>query len=106
MKIQGQLTSTTTTLWSNGTNEKKYLKTFIFYNVSETANDFHLHIVDNDSGNIGSANNANEFLYYALEAGQQIEWSPSFPIEFNYTNDSIQAIASNNNAINFIILGT
>jgi hypothetical protein len=106
MRIQGQLTSTITTLWSNPANEKKYFKTFIFYNVSGVTNDFTLHIVDNNSGNIGTADNGNEILYYTLNPNQQIEWSPSFPIEFNYTNDSIQAKASNDNAINFIILGT
>jgi len=106
MKIQGQLNSTITTLWSNGSNEKKFFKTFIFYNVADVTNDFHLYIVDNDSGNIGTADNTNEILYYTLESGQQIEWSPSFPIEFDSNNDSIQAKASNDTSINFILLGT
>lgn len=105
MRIQGTINASMTTLWSNPTNEIVYIKTLIFHNNSSLADDFAIHIVSSDGGFIGTASSSNRLLYQVLEAGETYEFSPSYPLEFNTQNDSIQGNGTNDGNINFIFLG-
>ena len=106
MLSQGTLNTSATSIYTNGSNSIKYLKSFIFHNSnSSSSSTIYLHVIKNSSGSVGNASLGNRILFTSLEAGETYEFSPSFPIDLSETNDTIQAKSDTDGDVNYFIFG-
>lgn len=103
MLVRGQLSSVVGSIFTNTTTAK--IKTIVFFNSGLVTNTVSVHIVPSNAGSVGTAGIANQILSIALTSGTTFEFSPSYPINFDAVNDSIQASATNGNQVNYFVMG-
>ena len=107
--IQSVVGIATTTIYTNSTNTKSYIKAFVLHNVGITTGIQAyclLHQVPNVSGSIGTAGTTNQFFSQYLNAGETTFLEYPYPLTLTGTNDTIVLrVLTANQRINVQILG-
>lgn len=101
----GQLSTLPQVIFENPQNSIIYIKTILLHNTSEDNVIFQIYRVQNDQGAIGSPITSNQYFEVELAGKETFEISPSMPFTFRLQNDSIQAKASVDATINYMLLG-
>lgn len=104
MLFQGQLSGTASAIVTVGVTEKIQAKTFLLYNNDSADIDVFFHFVPNASGALGTANNTNR-VSLTVPTGKTVEFSPSYPVEYDSENDAIFASAATASMINCFVMG-
>lgn len=103
---KGNLSTSNSTIFSNGNNNTVYIKNIILHNKNTSLNSsVTIYIVVNNSGSVGSATQQDQLFFKALQPNETFEISYGYPIELSAQGDSIQALSDTDGDINYVVGG-
>lgn len=99
------LGTTAASAYTNPANTKTYVRSIILHNTNASVESVTLYNVPANSGAVGTAGATNQFLVISLGVNETFEFSPSYPIVFDATGDSLQGKTSTAAKVTLQILG-